>query len=304
MTRTTEAPQGSFPLPAFEHRLWEELAHLHADRPAPERPRRRAYRLTAAGLAAAACVAVGVVVADQRGDGTTTGPAEVATTAPDPVPIGDDAIVVIRRDGETTWRDEATGAIRTSTAESDQVLRHYESAREPRGSRWGIADQALVDHESRTYWVRPEAPAGEWVDVPGREADWIAGEIEQGSLTADGREVVDGRELLRYVGPPATTTELCGIPGDPRGFTEDQCDDPGVERDTVTTVQRVVWVDPGTGRPVRRSGDDDHDGAVDTTTFEYLPRTPENLELLEVVVPEGYTEVAPDESHDGVTLER
>jgi hypothetical protein len=282
-------------LPRFEDRLWGELEQLFHEpelAPAPEEPRgrRRQYVLAAAGLSAAACLATAVLVTNQGDDSEPkdTETAESTTTVQEAA--GDeDALVVIEEPDATTWIDEATGDFRTATPSIDESYRTTESD----GLRTTISD-VRVDHSAKTFWRVPEDGSGLVVGTPSRSADQIRQDIVSGALTEVGRETVDGRELLRLEGPPGTTTTLCGIQGDPRGFTPEQCGEPGMtDESTITTYQRVMWVEPDTYRPVKETGDEDHDGHVATTTYRYLARTPENLALLEAVVPEGYTEVPP-----------
>lgn len=94
--------------------------------------------------------------------------------------------------------------------------------------------------------------------LPGyNEARRIRDLLADGTAVEDGTQVVDGRELIRVV---------------------------GVEPDP----QHVTLVDPDTYRPVMLLGCPGSEAEY-VMTFEYLPRTPENLTLLSPPVPEGLT---------------
>lgn len=253
-----------FDLPVFEDRLWGELERLHTERAGGRRPasRRRWYLMTVAGLSAAACLAVGAVVVtqDDLDDDTT----DIANGPP-----ADDAIVVMESELATRWYDEATGEWRVRSrgladpgqyavdeaeapVDVEETLRIVE---QPDGSRVGHI--TMVDHVRREYYELDDVARA--VQLAAWRIDAaLKAELEAGGLTADGQELVDGRQLDRYV-PPG------GLPG------------------------HEVLVDPGTGHAVETTD------AEITTTFTYLPRTPENLALVDGEVPEGYRKVVDGE---------
>jgi len=101
--------------------------------------------------------------------------------------------------------------------------------------------------------------------VPGSSAaSDIREQIESGELVADGTQVHEGRELLKY--------------------QEVMLEDP--------TLTDLGWllIDPETYRPVYRVG---YPGssAEYTMVIEFLPRTPENLAQLQPPVPAGFEKV-------------
>jgi hypothetical protein len=101
--------------------------------------------------------------------------------------------------------------------------------------------------------------------VPGSSAaSDIREQIESGELVADGTQVYEGRELLKY--------------------QEVMLEDP--------TLTDLGWllIDPETYRPVYRVG---YPGShVEyTMVIEFLPRTPENLAQLEPPIPAGFEKV-------------
>jgi hypothetical protein len=84
--------------------------------------------------------------------------------------------------------------------------------------------------------------------------------LDQGGLVVDGTQNVDGRDLIRII-------------------TEDG--------------SGVTLVDPDTYLPVQSSGEGE------TTTYEYLPRTEENLQNLATPVPDGYRRATPEDPPNG-----
>jgi hypothetical protein len=114
-------------------------------------------------------------------------------------------------------------------------------------------------------------------DTGGASTDIEAGGIRQlrdavaaGELVDDGTEVVDGRELIRLISPHVEAGE-----------------------DIVMTL-----VDPDTYLPVRARGTIRHGGLGETfsQTYEFLPRTPGNLALINPPIPDGFTRVDPSAS--------
>jgi hypothetical protein len=307
VTPTTDSE--SFPLPDFEDRLWGELAELHTGRqrqrqgPEPGDARRvrrgrarRRYLAAVAVLSAAASLAALAIVVTRDGPDASTesppadGPAP-DTGGTDPVPDSGDAIVLVEElstaqgpEGwaHTTWTDETTGASHSMGAPfprsqgSEDRESAYAVETDPTGAQ--VVVQREVDHGRREFWERVARPEDQYVR-PGRTSDHLQQEIDEGSILADGREVVDGVELLRFVSPPPP---LNGCPPAELGVPT-FCQ--GVEM----TVH-VTWADPSTMRPVKQAllGVEQ---VHHTTTYTYLPRTPENVALVEMAIPDGYARV-------------
>jgi hypothetical protein len=315
---TTE-PRDDVALPHFEDRLWDELAELHAHRrtstspAAPAALRRRRTRRTrrivavaVTGIAAAATLVAGLGVLP----GSEPEPAE-ASLAERIISATEDAVtdsvIHIAQDNASTgvndqesWIDVTSGWSRallvhadgTPVFENGQPRPPDPGDRAPMGERSQelscpappppppegevitcprpdrdtvddpTLDTRMVDYCTQTYhdswqvWTRDEL-----YDSPQKIGERLAA----GQLARDGTETVDGRELIRL--RDVATAEL------PDDFAIDQ----------------FYLVDPETYRPVQVYGD--RGGPEEfTMTFEYLPRTPENLALLAVQVPDGFTE--------------
>jgi hypothetical protein len=289
MAHTQDAQERSFPLPDFEHRLWGELSAVHAEQadggPAGGRRRGVGPLLAAAGVVAAAAVGVGWLAAGgDEGRRVRGDEAEVRTEAPPTVAPGEDAVVVVTSDGATTWRDEATGAWHhVVDATGQEVVVTVDDGDDEGGGGDGVSDGVtVIDHERREYWTDS---AEDLVEAPGPIADRVRERLAADGWVLEGTEVVDGRTVERYVASPLEY-RLCGDPG---GHTDDGCGPPGVDQEVVQVQRHVVWIDPATGRPVREVEDDPGGAGVELETgYEFLPRTPENLALLEAEVPEGY----------------
>lgn len=282
------APPDTLPLPAFEDRLWDELAALHTEG-RPRAPRRRFYAAAVASLAAAAAVIAVALVVNRDDD-------RVDTSKTPPVP---DAIVVRTTTYSagnvvTTWIDDATGRNRSLDVGSDgqtlteDALRHEQV---PDG-RYAIVNTD-VNHGTR-----------EWREYSTADQDppllLDASELDDGDTEAWSRsrvddapvEVVDGRELLRI------------DPENPVVCADGPCGHATAGQDYEIST---VWLDPDTLRPVRSISEirtltqaaiDDPDLFWDlpatletTSTYEYLPRTPENIALTEITIPNGYVEL-------------
>jgi hypothetical protein len=122
--------------------------------------------------------------------------------------------------------------------------------------------QRVVDYCSQQY-VDHRDTGGTSTDIESQGLRGLRDDVAAGRLVEDGTEVVDGRELIRL-----TRAEGESGAGD------------------------VVLVDPDSYLPVRARGTL-HSGDTFSQTYEYLPRTPENLALLHPPVPEGFTRIDP-----------
>jgi hypothetical protein len=296
-------PTESFPLPDFEDRLWEELVHLHAagdgepgrstpdarPRGARGRPRRRYLAVAGALSAAAALAAVAMVVSEDEphtsagstGEGSTT----VNTSSGDAAPTLDAVVVVEVRnpDGSTvtSWEDETTGAWRwAKESPTSPRQEHAVAVRDNADGTLTLVQRGVVPGRNE-YWEA--APIVTDQGAPGRLAsqwrDMTRMEIDGGLLVADGREVVDGVELLRFVPPP----------GAPCIYDDGATGRPAtIDCGSGQAAGSVAYLDPDTMRLVRRV-----DGDGPTYTFTYLPRMPENLALAELTVPDGFARVDP-----------
>jgi hypothetical protein len=295
-----------------------------------QRRARRSLTLGVGAIAAATALVVGVVAqqsggGDGDGDRTDTG-AEPAPGTPIPptselaplvIAATDEAaatsIVHISQDNDSYgdsegWIDETTGAGR---------LLQYGDDGEPRFDSSETADATLtVDHCFAEY---AEGVPG--LPVVGHNATrWVQNQLADGWMVEDGTEVVDGRELIRLREVPWADRDpdtfghkrAVVTPGsgqdEPALSPEDEAAVRGIE-EALDDVQReamenmppqteedlsVALVDPETYRPVQLVGP----GRSYVQTYEYLPRTAENLALLEAQVPEGFTQV-PDVRGDG-----
>lgn len=296
MTLTDER----FDLPAFEGRLWDELAALHAEarsgvevRSAGRHARRRIYAAAVAALAAAAAVTA-LVLVDRGGS-------RINTSDTPPVP---DAIVVrtsVHRAGYriTYWIDDTTEQVRSLRVGADGQPQTEDLLRyEPVGDGRYARVTTDVDHSTHSYRESSSADGDPPTLFDVRQnwesafAPWSAPKV------ADAVEVVDGRELLRVdpTNPLVCAEEPCG------GRLWSAGD---------TIEMTTVWLDPATLRTVRTVSEqwtmtqeviDNPDlfwnlkpTVEETATYEYLPRTPENIALTEITIPEGYTEVEPDQ---------
>lgn len=160
------------------------------------------------------------------------------------------------------WTDEETGRMRSLQLDTSGNP-VYDSGwidLETRPGGTGAITSLDVDYSAGTYrqyeWTPPGPMPQEW-----RQDDAIEAGLAGGTHVADGTEVIDGRELLRFVD---------ALEGEA---------DPELG---------VTWYDPETRRAVRRVGYPGSDVEY-THTYQYLPRTPENLANLEVPIPEGFT---------------
>jgi hypothetical protein len=293
----------SFPLPGYEDRLWEELAHLHAQSPQgtgygppPRRQRLRRRYLVAAGAlsAAAGLVAVALVVGG-NGPQTTTAPPAAAH------PLPDDAVMVSETYHygpggvwtSTTWTDETTGARHTVGEPLSDAPEDHESTVTVETDHNG--DETItvrgVDHGRREHWEHV-ASGGEVRLHPRWSHDFVDQGVAEGSFVPDGEELVDGVTRLRFVSPPP----IWDNPNCPRL----ELGQPGFCNGS-EYIPRTIWVDRVTRRP-RKDVSMGSAGIVEETRYTYLPRRPENLALVEMTIPDGYERV-PSPYDDDETVE-
>jgi hypothetical protein len=265
---------------------------------------RRRHRALRRALAAAAAVAVlgGIgVVASTAGDDGTTAIAGPSTEAPEEIGI----------------EEQARRALDPLAFDSVSIEETYEDgvlvAR-----RW--SDSRTMDE--RTVWYDPQGqPTGELGlvappgDEPSREAAWVdhcrrergtgplsyhqssafivvTKDLGLGALVSDGREVVDGRELVRL----RSVREEVAL----ELFAEEP---PYVDPDEVRPDQLeqgvAFYLDAETLLPVavRHGGTDGRPETEVRITVQ--PRTAENLQQLVTTGPGDYTEVPPEAEGDG-----
>ena len=171
------------------------------------------------------------------------------------------------------WLDEATGrrsSLRIDAAGDPE----YETAMSlPVTAADGSVSATVfsIDHRQREVVESTSPFFPEELEQGFGEDDALRQQVAAGALREDGTEIVDGRELVRLVpvevaaGDPAET----GRP-------------PAMDRGT-----NVHWVEPDTYRPIKRLW---YGGTANeaTETYTYLPRTPQNLALLEPDIPADY----------------
>jgi hypothetical protein len=175
---------------------------------------------------------------------------------------------------------------------------------DPTDPSWPLVRSRVVDHCFGEYAeIMTGALHG------GTEAERVGRRLAEGALVEDGTQVVDGRELIRLIEVPAPIGQ--GVPQTGEVWVEEEqlvVEGDAPEPTTTTTeapastepvrpedideslVEHIYLVDPETYRPMMILGYQGTDAEY-TMTFEYLPRTPENLELLVTPIPDGFVQV-------------
>jgi hypothetical protein len=307
-------------LPGFEDRLWDELAEAHRlrqdQRPAvvtPHRPNRRRRPLAigaAVAIAAATTLVIGIATLPGGEAPKAEASIEQRIIAATDAAL-DDSVVHVTTDfvpssagaDNESWIDVTSLGVRSETlTDQGDVISGYGQAEAPRPSdpppdfgSYDPSDVGNADCQTVTepdghqyqrctgYTMPPGYPTSVVRYVQACDETYmdkeepyqstsfpeleVQEEIAAGHLAVDGTEVIDGQELIRL--RDVATAEL------PEDFAVDQ----------------FVYVDPDTYLPVQLRSDV---GGPDenVATFEYLPRTAANLELLVPPVPAGYTEVS------------
>jgi hypothetical protein len=281
MTAGTDAPD-ELEVPHLKDRLWRELAALHAEQrhshTAPEggsEPvRRRSRRSLVVAAAAAVVVVVGVVTAQLVGTASDTPLMGRIVAATDEAIAGS----VIHMVDEQTLPGEP-GASRVTEFWTDEIsdatrILRRDAQGDPLEDVGPLTGPTLESpsHSGQRAVYYCTQQYTELRDTGGASTDLEAGGIRQlrdfvaaGELVEDGTEVVDGRQLIRLVRPDVEAGE-----------------------DIV-----IMLVDPDTYLPVGARGTIRHGGRGETysQTYEFLPRTPENLALVNPPIPDGFTQV-------------
>lgn len=299
-------PDEALPLPHFEERLLATLRDRHASAPwegpdiatddgpatdmaplpGPARPARRAPRVAAVAAVAVLVAGVAAAIVVSRDPRTSIDPAapRQAPTVPPPSFTAPEPPVLEAEEQEVL--DAINGAMETQVVHTQMTrpgLRaeawndfrsglDRERSLAPDGAPWtdmgpaeppaldipepiGVADTLHVHRRLVDHCLRQVSDYPGDLIVGGGEAEVIRNGVEGGELEIVGTEVVGGRELVK-LGP---------APG--------------------TAAISVVYLDPETLLPVETTR-----GEL-RYTFEYLPRTAENLALMVPPEPPEYPEV-------------
>ena len=288
----TTTPNDELAMPHFEEQLWAEIRAHHEDgtwtRPAavaardrvpatvagrPAIHRRAARRSLAAAAALAVIAAAGALSATSGGDSDGTGDIETRTIAALDEVLDDSIVYTVGQiDGVAVhegWYDKTSRFLSRDPDGTPVSDWGPGVAPEPDGDPSADEVNRQVDYCASEYTDRTDLRV---VVISENEAETMRDNLADGSLVADGTEVVDGQELIRLAAA-APTPPLTEV---------------------------VYYVDPTTYRPVlvRISSDGEATPTIasQTVTFEYLPRTAENLSQLVPPIPEGFTRTAsPDD---------
>jgi hypothetical protein len=314
-------------MPHFEDRLWGELEALHRqrNRAAPDRHVRR--RVLFAGAVAAAAAVV-VVVVSLWTPSTSPGPDRRSPSSEAAAPLDPDVDVVQRvrsatavpgesivhttvtsggdLDNREAWYDQVTAAARhrTTTVDGapltdagwpeppavDAEPAPGAPAPDPQIDHCDPATKLAVDAQGRispceTDEAPPPQPDHAFRYVDHCDRTWVDGTaavvvepgwgiltlyLGTGHIVQDGTEVVDGRALYRLRNRTGTYVFL-------------------VDPETYLPVRMTVTADPS-ATYYDMNGEPTDPPPTKVTSFEYLPRTEEQLALLTPPVPDGYEE--------------
>jgi UPF0755 protein len=184
--------EATLPLPRFEDRLWDELAHIHPAGDQGSRDRRPHRRRYVAGLVAlagaAAVVAVALVATgDDDRDRTQAGEPTTTTTVPAAAPTTTVEVPAgLTLHQLTTRLTTGPDAVEGFTAEGLQA--------------------ALADPELRSRHLPPDEPSFEGTLLPGTyelpdgatESDLVAMMVERFETVADEVDLEDGAARLGF----------------------------------------------------------------------------------------------------------
>lgn len=284
MTTDTD-PLDRLEVPHLKDRLWRELAEVHAEhRRSPATPpdgaiklagqrRRRSTTIFKVAVAAAAALVVGVVTAQLVGTSSDTPLMGRIAAATDEAT----ARSVIHWVDEQTlpgeagpsrvyefWTDETSGATRILTKNGQgEPLLDSGPLTGPTVESPDHVGQRNVFYCSQQY-VEHRDTGGASTDLDSGGIRELRNAVAAGEWVKDRTEVVDGRELIRLIRAEGQSGE-----------------------------GNILLVDPDTYLPVRMRGTLHITGESFSQTYEFLPRTAENLALLHPPIPAGFTQADP-----------
>jgi hypothetical protein len=217
------------------------------------------------------------------------------------------------------WTDETTGAFRDLQRDAAGAPSFDSGLATPPAADGSSAPSASARTVDYCFSEYTEGDPGGLPVGAGSATRWIQNYLEWGWLVEDGTQVVDGRELIRLREATAEERQAAGNGGNDAAALNpaaqqdalDALAEDGTESPPTTSADAelppaatdelppaatdeaepsVTLVDPETYRPVMTIGYPGSEYEY-VQTYDYLPRTPENLAQLSPSVPEGFAQV-------------
>jgi hypothetical protein len=294
------------PLTRFESRLLDDLkAYQGRLEPVPQvqapRSRRRAVRVGVAlvVLVGAAAAAFGFLGLGGHHEATASA-AEITRRTLTALADSRDLI----RHQKTTGHNGDSSLTKTEawydlTAHRYRIVVYGQNGAVVSGSLSTIADGKLtaqsVDYQKRTWrTITGTVPTSSAAAGSPGYAEQIREQVSSGVYVLLGTDSINGKKVLHLrkpIGPP----ELSMRAVSPSGVTM-----PAPARAHFPN-ELHMWVDPSTYLPVR-SELTSPSGVRLEVDYDWLPRTPENLGKLELVVPPGFNHTSETVHIDAVRI--
>jgi hypothetical protein len=153
----------------------------------------------------------------------------------------------------TSWVDLSTGACRTDTLLNGQPSLSIFVER---------GNAVVINHDLREWWSR----STDGVACEPLTPQVIAHDLAVGHYTVDGNAIFDGQASLKLVSMSTSTG--------PHPATQ----------------LNTLWVNAATYLPIQSTS---NGHLTERTIFSWLPRTPSNAAVLNVMVPTGFRQIAP-----------
>ena len=283
---------------SFERRLLDDLESFRRTLPPASPPSGRPRRITpitalaAAVVVAGAAAVLGIVVF--KGGGQPAAKASVAEVKQRTLAAvsSSDLIlhtvqtstgkqwststgVTVTHNRQEVWQDLSNIRMRMVTYAPDGHVRS-EFVTEHSGTKLRLD---MVQYDMGTWTTATGSTQFAW-DPGGSQAyaQRIADELANGTYTLVGTDTIDGRKLLqiRRSLPKPDFSRF------PRPLPK------SVHLNANFPTELDMWIDPSTYLPAQEEARN-ADGVVSHSDMEWLPRTPENLAKLDLVVPTGFT---------------